>query len=187
MMNVDLVVNNLSIKLGMPLSPKELKAAGIRRVGFLTKIFMRNAINEGEVVFWEKNTQASFFDGHVKVIPKVGVPGGDSDTICGSSIFLFFRDGRLNRVIYQVFGSYYWTYWFKHDFHARNNKFFNGEERFPLPDPDFSNLSMYYKRLGNDLFLQEEHTTAIWSDESEILMLRVTPPGESLILEYKLA
>jgi len=102
MLNIKLKTNNHQIELGQELDSDDLKKAGFRKLGWLGRLKLKPF--KQEVVYWAKNPTISCFDDEFDISPILR-PITDASSMYGTTIYLFFVLGKLNKVGLQVIGN----------------------------------------------------------------------------------
>ena len=177
-MDIGLDINNLHVRLDMPLGRSEFTAAGIVKPGFFAKPFLRPFPykRDGDTVLWAKNPVVSCFGGQAGASPNASISmirgmslRAGRDFICGTSAYFFFNDGALRLVIAQVIMSFSWAQRFTEEFReAAVSRFGKGH------CTDLRSIPV----LGGSTTRKQEYLLCSWTDETGILVSELAATGD---------
>ena len=105
MFDIQLEINGYSLRLGMAISDCRLYLSGKRtsKVGFLHSIIMgiTGIVRKNETVYFSMNCTIDCFNNKLTIVPNLNRATG-ADEMYGTSGFVFFKGGLINRIYIQV-------------------------------------------------------------------------------------
>jgi hypothetical protein len=98
MLNLDLIINYIEINLGEKLNQNIIEEAKLKKLGFLSSIFLRKPW--GTIIYWAQNCHIKCLDSEIELIPRLEV--SDGPLIFGTSAFLYTANGVIYKIVYQL-------------------------------------------------------------------------------------
>lgn len=102
MLGLDLKINDLEIKLGMPLNREVFNSHNILEPSDFEKQVIVHF--PGETIFWSKNCEISCYQTDIVLKPNLEI-GKGVDSMFGTSAYLYFIENLLGRVTFQLVGN----------------------------------------------------------------------------------
>jgi len=172
-MDIKLEINGNSIKIGM--TREQLRQAGFRKIGFFVRRELRKLPEYTDDVLWIKNpTLQCFGDASTNIVPMAAKPT-NLDDICGTSVFVFLKNGCACYGILQVFQSYQLANRFAYHFRVNAfRNFWNCRYSQPIMVP----MSVSDSTGCRDALMNA------WEDESGHIVCKLDYRGLSCIVQW---
>jgi len=104
MFDIQLEINQCLLKLGMTTSTcdKYLSDKKTSKTSFITRMLIH--CHKSERAYFNKNCEITCFNGKFVVIPNLDINTG-ADEMYATSGFVYFKDNRINKLVFQILDS----------------------------------------------------------------------------------
>ncbi|MGI0080269.1 MAG: hypothetical protein ACRECH_11655 [Nitrososphaerales archaeon] len=169
-MDIMFQANSKSVHIGM--TNEQLFQLGLRKAGFFVRRMLKKMSHDTDVILWLKNPTIQCFNNATTLIVPLQKPATRLEGVCGTSAFLFMKDGRASYGIFQIFGSVTHANMFAHHFRSLAfQKYGNCRCSYPILIPT----------TGMRLIKYKDTAMCAWSDKHSYVVCVRTENASSVV------